>query len=94
MVLSGTYWYIVVHNGAQVKYSCSERCVNLLTGCHSCWLVNLNRSFSLADGVVFMVTTGLCTGGRGIALQAGTSLVLFPKVSLQFFIDIILPIAL
>jgi len=32
--------------------------------------------------------------GSGTALQAGRSLVLFPMVSLKFFIDIILPAAL
>jgi hypothetical protein len=32
--------------------------------------------------------------GRGTALQVGSSQVLFPIVSLKFFIDIILPAAL
>jgi len=32
--------------------------------------------------------------GRGTALQAGTSRVPFPMVSLDFFIDVILPAAL
>jgi hypothetical protein len=34
------------------------------------------------------------TVGRGTALQAGSSQVQFPMVSLEFFIDIILPVAL
>jgi len=33
------------------------------------------------------------TVGRGTALHAGKSRVRFPKVSLEFFIDIILPAA-
>jgi hypothetical protein len=35
-----------------------------------------------------------CIGGHAVALQAGRSRVRFPMVSLEFFIDIILPAAL
>jgi len=39
---------------------------------------------------------GACGGavGRGTAIQAGRSRVRFPMVSLEFFVDIILPAAL
>ena len=43
--------------------SCNDRCVQLLTGCHGCWLANVDRSFCLPDAVLFVMTTGLCTGG-------------------------------
>jgi len=58
-----------VHNVAQVKYSRSDRRVNVLTGCHICWLVNVDRSFNLPDAVLCMVTTGLCTMRREVGVR-------------------------
>ena len=46
--------------------------------------------------LLFVDTKGACGGavGWGISLQAGRSWVRFPMVSMEFFIDIILPSAL
>ena len=52
--------------------------------CHLIYYINYSEIYEVRAGVV----------GWGTVLQAGRSRVRFPMVSLEFFIDIILPAAL
>jgi hypothetical protein len=81
---------MMLKNDLHVTKLCYEHFLKflelLILSVHKCILLIINEVPSLYT----------CVGavGRGTALQAGRSRVRFPMLSLDFFIDIILPAAL
>ena len=75
-----------------------KRLISYFEFIYSKLIINNFKNLSIFTILEVLVSSsmGVRVGaiGRGTALKPGRSLVLFPMVSLEFFIDIILPAAL